>query len=93
MFIFLLKFTQVNFIYSYKEEFMLYKKTGTNDNPHFMPIKGKKNILRETTRAIAEYNMSEISAEDMIMPKEIIEGVTLGLMREIVYKVEEDLLK
>ena len=72
---------------------MLYKRTGTKDNPHFMPIKGKENILRETTRAIAEYNMSEISAEDMIMPREIIEGVTLGLMRELLDKVDADLLK
>lgn len=72
---------------------MLFKRTEYNGKTHFTPITGKKDILRETTRAIAEYNMSEISEEDMIMPKEIMESVTLGLMREIINKVDKDLLK
>lgn len=69
------KFTQVNFIYSYKEEFMLYKKTGTIHNPQYIPIKGKENILREVSRAIAEINMSEIKAEEKIEPYELVHTV------------------
>ena len=73
---------------------MLYKEIRRIDGAkEYRPLKNKRDILRETTRAIAEFNMSEISEEDMIMPREIIEGVTLGLMREILKKVDEDLPK